>query len=408
MDTDFTNRTPPLPPDELIDRVTTGVSADNAEHMRVGFLDSGKRSVRDIEALLSVVRKDFSDFESVLEFGCGCGRIMLWLQDVGERGQLHGTDIDADAIAWDTANMPYATFNVNDPEPPLPYADGQFDLVFNHSVLTHLDERLQDLWLAELHRITKPGGLLILTVHGEKVFEDAERDATGSGDNTDPWRAEMESRGILFVAEDSYVGSAFPDFYHTTFHAPWYVFEHWSQWFTVRAYVPRGDLEHQDIILLERPVDGQPIPKRPVRARPGGGAAAPGPAPAAPDAGPERPVDAVRAAIAAEEAPIGTSAHGPAGEFVRQGLFRALRPYLASRRRVDASLLRAIEDLDARSAMIRMPPLVKDVLDRQAERLSRVERGLANRIDDQERRLLALESERNNGDSPELKGPSGS
>ena len=153
--------------------------------------------------------------------------------------------------------MPWATLGVNAPEPPLPYGDGQFDLVFNHSVLTHLDERLQDLWLAELRRITKPGGVLMLTVHGEKAFEDAERGARESGDDTAPWRTELESRGILFVAQDGYVGSTFPDFYHTTFHAPWYVFEHWSRFLTVRAYIPRGDLEHQDIVVLALPADGR-------------------------------------------------------------------------------------------------------------------------------------------------------
>jgi len=384
---EFSTTSPPTPPDELIDRVTTGISETNAEGMRVGFLASGQKSVRDIEKALASIGKGLDDFSSVLEFGCGCGRIMLWLESIGRSGSLHGTDIDADAIAWNVENMPWATFGVNDPEPPLPYEDGQFDLVFNHSVLTHLDERLQDLWLAELRRITKPGGFVLLTVHGEKVFEDAERDAQGSGDNTEPWRVEMENRGILFVAEDSYVGSTFPDFYHTTFHAPWYVFEHWSAYLTVRAYIPRGDLGHQDIILLERTLDDRPIPARPVRARPAGIAGEP----AAAQPSEQRAVDRAETALIRAAAPLGPTRYGGVGDALRQALLRLMKPYLARHRDVDFALLDAIKDLDARAAAIRMPPLVKDVLDRQAERVGRVERALGERIEEQDRRIAALE-----------------
>lgn len=46
--------------------------------------------------------------------------------------------------------------------------------------------------------------------------------------------------------------SPFPDFYHTTFHAPWYVFERWGSIFDVKAYIPRGDLDYQDLLLLKR------------------------------------------------------------------------------------------------------------------------------------------------------------
>ena len=45
----------------------------------------------------------------------------------------------------------------------------------------------------------------------------------------------------------------FPDFYHSTFHAPWYIFEHWSRWFTVAAFLPRRSMDYQDFVLLHRP-----------------------------------------------------------------------------------------------------------------------------------------------------------
>ena len=69
-------------------------------------------------------------------------------------------------IAWCQANISYAQFTVGPHDPPLPYPDHHFDLVINHSVFTHLDERYQDLWLTELQRITSPGAILLLTGEG--------------------------------------------------------------------------------------------------------------------------------------------------------------------------------------------------------------------------------------------------
>jgi hypothetical protein len=70
----------------------------------------------------------------------------------------------------------------------------------------------------------------------------------------DVWgiRERLEVEGIVFI--DDVFGPEYPlpDWYQRTYHAPWYVFEHWSQWFEIRAYVPGGALGVQDHILLER------------------------------------------------------------------------------------------------------------------------------------------------------------
>jgi hypothetical protein len=60
--------------------------------------------------------------------------------------------------------------------------------------------------------------------------------------------------GILYVTDDSWVGSTFPDFYHTIFHNPYYVFDHWGELFTIEAYIPRGALAFQDLLVLRRPL----------------------------------------------------------------------------------------------------------------------------------------------------------
>lgn len=244
--------TPPRPPDFLIDRVVSGFENDAAEKHRALFDETGKRSLLDIKTTLAGIGRSLREFPRILDFGCGCARVTRWLQYETSAGELFGCDIDAEAIAWNQDNIPGVEFSRNEHEPPLPYADESFDLILNHSVFTHIDERMQDLWLAELRRVLKPGGVALLSVHGTRAFGISEHAARFEGQTSAVWRRELERDGILFISSDTYVGSSFPSFYHTTFHAPWYVFEHWAQWFDVTAYLSHADLGFQDIVLLQR------------------------------------------------------------------------------------------------------------------------------------------------------------
>ncbi len=243
---------PPRPPDFLIDRVVSGFQNDAAEEHRALFDVTGQQSVLDIRTALAGIGRSLEEFPRILDFGCGCARVTRWLQFETSSSELYGCDIDAEAISWNRDHLPGVEFARNQPEPPLPYDDDSFDLILNHSVFTHIDERMQDLWLAELRRVLKPGGIALLSVHGTRAFGISEHAARFEGETSAVWRRELERDGILFISSDAYVGSSFPSFYHTTFHAPWYVFEHWARWFTVCAYLPHADLSFQDIVLLQR------------------------------------------------------------------------------------------------------------------------------------------------------------
>ncbi len=241
----------PWPGDELAFRVAGGT---DREH----FYRSGQQSVEDINVMLALVGRSMGSYTSMLDFGCGCGRIMLWLKDLAGSASLHGVDIDERAIAWAAENLPWATFKANQPLPPLDYPDETFDLVFNHSVFTHIDEDYQDQWLAELRRVTRPGGHLVLSVHGEKAFKAYEGGMRALGVDPDEVGEQLHSRGIVHVKDDNFVGGPFPDFYHSTFHAPWYVHEHWGQYFSVVGYAASRSLGFQDFVLLERTADARP------------------------------------------------------------------------------------------------------------------------------------------------------
>jgi SAM-dependent methyltransferase len=231
------------------------------ERERRSFHEGAFLSRAAFERGLASIGASWHDFNRALDFGCGPGRVLRVLGDIADSVELHGTDVDEDAITWCRQNIPYAGFSIAPDIPPTSYADGWFDLVFNHSVFTHFDEEMQDAWLAELRRVLAPGGIAMLSVHSAEQWEQAIHDIAGAGENADDYVAELASHGILFIKDDLYVGSVHPPYYHTTYHTPWYVFDHWQRFFRVRAYIPRG-ADTQDLVVCERTND--PVPKLPL------------------------------------------------------------------------------------------------------------------------------------------------
>jgi SAM-dependent methyltransferase len=104
----------------------------------------------------------------VYEWGCGPGRIVRHLPALasGFRVEFHASDYNRASIAWCRAHLPGITFFENGLAPPLAVADGAFDVAFCRSVFTHLSAEMQARWIAELRRVVRPGGVLILTTHG--------------------------------------------------------------------------------------------------------------------------------------------------------------------------------------------------------------------------------------------------
>jgi len=92
---------------------------------------------------------------------------MHYFQDAPPSCQLYGTDIDMELVSWCEKHLPRIRWSTNGYQPPLPFTDNTFDLIYAISVFTHLDEEFQKAWLRELHRVAKPGATIILTVHGE-------------------------------------------------------------------------------------------------------------------------------------------------------------------------------------------------------------------------------------------------
>ena len=336
----------PYPGDELVYRV---FGSPNRE----GFFATGEQSVNDISSALAVIGRGIGDYRTILDFGCGCGRIMLWLSGLKDTCAFHGCDTDERAIAWDRKAMPWATFVANQPLPPLPYPDDHFDLIFNHSVFTHLDADYQDAWLAELRRVTKPGGTVLLSVHGEHAFETIYGAAPTVGSDAAILFDRLNRTGIAFLTGDAWMGSALPDYYHTTFHAPWYVFEHWGRFFTVRSYQVGRSVGIQDFVLLEKPAEAREsrfhITRRPPEVTAPAAVVTVLAAPASTASGDDDLV-AAEGLLRAGPRIDSVTGLGAAGRLARQGLYRVIRHYEEHQRRVLGHVTAAVRRLEAKVA----------------------------------------------------------
>ena len=101
----------------------------------------------------------------VLDFGCGCGRSAR--NFAGLPIDLHGCDVNAEAVRWCEQNLPHMAATVNAAEPPAPYPDATFDVIYAISILTHLTVARGAAWIEDWRRMLKPGGTLLVTVHGD-------------------------------------------------------------------------------------------------------------------------------------------------------------------------------------------------------------------------------------------------
>ncbi len=103
---------------------------------------------------------------SIMELGCGSARLIRLLKCI-DGIRLVGCDLRADHIEWCRKNISGVEFYTNELTPPLQFAqDNSFDLVFASSVFTHIPMDTQALWIQEMHRILRPGGILLCDVLG--------------------------------------------------------------------------------------------------------------------------------------------------------------------------------------------------------------------------------------------------
>lgn len=118
------------------------------------FEVSGRRDADQLAALLPAGG-------SVLEIGCGTGRVMQHVAAICER--LHGIDISQAMVEQGRrrlAHLSNVTFHVGNGYDLEPFADGSFDLVYSLFAFQHMPKTTAYNYLVESARVLRPEGLL--------------------------------------------------------------------------------------------------------------------------------------------------------------------------------------------------------------------------------------------------------
>lgn len=207
------------------------------------YASVGRSAVAAIGRGLAAADRGFGDVESCLDLPCGYGRVLRMLaQEIpGER--ITACDINRRAIRF------CATEFGATPLRSTPSLDGlrlgRYDLIWCGSLVTHIDEHRVAQLLRDFAGALVPGGVAILTIHGESP-------ASGPfAPLHDEIAAALERHGHFHVPYEN----ALFDYGHA-----WHTKEYVRQAFAeasadaVRlvSYEHRGWDDHQDVLAFQR------------------------------------------------------------------------------------------------------------------------------------------------------------
>ena len=125
------------------------------------------------EAALNRHGRSLAACGSILEFGCGEGRLLQHLFEYAPKAQVSGCDVRPEAIEACRRRFPAGRFAVNGAAPPLRFGGERFDLIYSYSVFTHFSEPNHLAWLGALAQALAPGGVMLHTVHSEAYLRRA-------------------------------------------------------------------------------------------------------------------------------------------------------------------------------------------------------------------------------------------
>jgi SAM-dependent methyltransferase len=126
------------------------------------YFSVGRSALRLIMACLTATieyQAPIADVTSILDFGCGYGRVCRYLRAAFPAAEISVTDVNAAAVQFCVQ-----TFNAA--EVGLVPPTESYDLIWVGSVLTHLSEPVARDLLYTLANSLRPNGILVFTTHG--------------------------------------------------------------------------------------------------------------------------------------------------------------------------------------------------------------------------------------------------
>jgi SAM-dependent methyltransferase len=201
----------------------------------------------------------------ILDFPSGHGRALRYLKAEFPQAELTACDVDPSAVAF--CERTFGALGVeSSPKVSEIALDGDYDLIWSGSLLTHLRAGSCVEFIRLFTSLAAPGGLIIFTMHGASV-----REKLAAGTQTYPGLPmaavpklirEFDAAGFAYA---DYAGAAG---YGISLAHPTYVLSHLctSPFLKLVMYEESGWDNHQDVICLQKTVDLPVATARPATA----------------------------------------------------------------------------------------------------------------------------------------------
>ncbi|WP_348260996.1 class I SAM-dependent methyltransferase [Telmatobacter sp. DSM 110680] len=254
----------PVPPNSRM----RGTSSNTIRH----YYESGLTTTLPIITAAYIEGLDLRATAEVLDFGCGVGRQLLHLERNFPGLTIHACDVNDRSIEFVRNAYPRVESYTSAFSPPLKYPDRKFDLIYSVSIFSHLNIRDHALWLHELGRVTRPGGLCCLTILGTHARTLRSKPSPGNAPGYVPPEVKaLQEQGYLY--ESNFGGKPKPEYmkaveriwsvgsnligidedYGRTYYSEKYVRDNWNnESFEFRQYIPGIIDTLQDLVVLKK------------------------------------------------------------------------------------------------------------------------------------------------------------
>lgn len=149
------------------DAVADQYEAQHARNIAITGEDPAYFAEYKVASLARLVRKRGHTAAAILDFGSGIGNSIPFFRAYFPDVRLHCADISARCIEVSKARFPGAEcYSQIGADIPLPTASQ--DIVFSACVFHHIPHADHLHWLQELHRVTRPNGLLAIYEHNPR------------------------------------------------------------------------------------------------------------------------------------------------------------------------------------------------------------------------------------------------
>ena len=188
---------------------------------------------------------------TIMDWGCGHGRVTRHFIREWPLATIIGMDIDAENVEWAGRNLPAGRFITSPLLPPSPLPDACLDAVFSISVMTHLPLDVQLAWLTELARVVRPGAIVLMSFGGPGAV--AWSSVWNGPEYFEQWRTEGIHADRVDEALDGKINDA--TYYRNSAQTHDHVREHWTEYFTILDILPEA-IGNLDFAILRRHDNG--------------------------------------------------------------------------------------------------------------------------------------------------------